>query len=142
MKLKARNILIGLLILIVVIYTTIKVIDTSLNPKRVSYMLNIPTQPKSLRVIECKSGPITDVVITCAVEIDPNEFPLLLKGYTYTESSFEGTSHTIGAVPKLGYEFPISKQYIAHPTGFVAGGAVTIFADKENKHAVVSLYIE
>jgi hypothetical protein len=54
-------------------------------PSRVAGMLNIKAVPSSLRVIDCKSGPWTDIVVTCQVKISPNEFPQLLAGYRYEE---------------------------------------------------------
>jgi len=141
MKLRTKYLLIGTVLFIVVAFGTISIIDTYQNPTRVAYMLNIPAPPKSIHVIGCETGNITDVIITCAVEIDPSEFPLLLAGHTYTEHQDSGTSYTVG-IPKLGPEFPVSKQYISYPTEFKNGGAVRIFTDREKKRAVVDLYIE
>lgn len=136
-----KTVLIVIVGIFVVAYLTIKAIDKYHSPDRVAYILNIPAPPKTLHVFECESGPITDIVITCAIEINPEEFPLLLKGYSYTQSPIEGTSYTAGNT-KLGPEFPVSEEYIARPASFKDGGQVTILTDKEKKRAIVDLYIE
>ena len=109
--------------------------------KRLVFMLNIPSVPESLRVSSCESGPWTDVVITCAIEVDPAEFPLLLKGYTFSKSESNESSYTLG-VPQLGPEFAVAGKYEAKPASFKNGGMVRVFADVLNKRAVVDLYIE
>ena len=141
MRNKTKTVLIVIVGIFIVAYLTIKTIDKYHNPERVAYMLNIPAPPKTLHVFECESGPITDLVITCAIEINPGEFPLLLKGHTYTQSPIEGTSYTAGNT-KLGPEFSVSEEYIAQPASFKDGGQVTILTDKEKKLAIVDLYIE
>jgi len=141
MRKKTKTILIVVVGICVVAYFVIKAIDKHHNPERIAYMLNIPAPPKTLHVFECESGPITDIVITCAIEINPLEFPLLLKGYAYTQSPIEGTSYTAGNT-KIGPEFPVSEEYIARPATFKDGGQVTILTDKERKRAIVDLYIE
>jgi hypothetical protein len=141
MRKQIKTVLIVIVGIFAVAYFVIKAVDKYHDPKRVAYMLNIPAPPKTLHIFECESGPITDIAITCAIKIDPREFPLLLKGYTYTQSPIEGTSYAVGNT-KVGPEFPVSEEYIARPATFKDGGAVTILADKEKKRAIVDLYIE
>lgn len=128
--------------LIVIAAVVLWVIDVYQRPRRVAYMLNIPSLPKSARVVDCKSPFIpTDVVIACSIEIDPRDFPYLLKGYDFTESTTNGTSHSV-PLTKVGPEFPIASQFIAHPKEFKDGGAVTIVTDRERKRAVIDYYKE
>lgn len=141
MQRRTRNTLIASLGLVVAIVVTLKAIEIHGNPDRVAYILNIASLPKSLRVLECESGPPTDIVITCAIEIEPQDFPLLLKGYQFSKLRYEGTSYALD-VPKVGAEFPVAIEYCVRPVAFKDGGSVKVFVDKENKHAVIDLYIE
>ena len=141
MRRQTRNILIGVAAVFAVSFMILRLMDIYQNPGRVAYILNIAEPPKSMRVIECESGPITDVVITCAIEIDPHEFSLLLDGYHYSRSPAAATSYTVG-IERVGSEFPVSDEYVVRPSSFKDGGSVSIFADKEKRRAVVDLYIE
>ena len=111
------------------------------NPGRVAYMLNISAPPQSLKVSACESGPWTDVVITCSIEINPVEFPLLLKGYSFSEASSNESSYALD-LPKLGPEFTVASDYSVWPTSFKNGGSVRVFADAESRRAIVDLFIE
>lgn len=122
-------------------YAGVRVKDHYDNPGRVAYMLNIATPPQSLRVLDCGSGPVTDVVITCAIEIAPRDFPLLLAGYAFAETRINASSHSVG-FQKIGAEFPVVVQYQAQPKSFKHGGFVTVVADQERARALVDLYIE
>ena len=104
-------------------------------------MLNIPVPPKSLHAIECESGPITDVIITCAVEIDPREFQLLLKGYDFSRSSADMLSYKLD-LPKVGPEIRVAVEYQVFPAKFKDGGAVTVYANAEKNRAIIDYYSE
>jgi hypothetical protein len=109
-------------------------------PSRVAGILNIKAVPSSLRVIDCKSGPWTDVVITCQVKISPNEFPQLLAGYRYKEESAEGTSHNYW--DEVGFPFLLNTKFTTRPIAFKNGGSITIAADTLRENVLVHLYIE
>jgi hypothetical protein len=141
LKKRSRILLISVITLAVVGIGSAVLVSHLGDPKRVAFMLNIPSTPKSLSVSECESGPPTDVVITCAIEIDPTEFSLLLKGYTFSKSPSSDSSYALG-VPKLGPEFTVANEYLAKPSSFKHGGSVRVFADAANRRAVVDLYIE
>jgi len=111
-------------------------------PSVVAEILNIPSAPKSLRVVACKSPFTTDVLTTCSIEITPSEFSALLLGYKFTRSPINETSYTLAAVPKVGPEFPVTVQYRVQPVSFKYGGSVTVFANAERDRAIVDLYIE
>ena len=143
LKRRTKIILISALTLPFAGLGALEVADRSENPGRVAYMLNIPLPPESLRVSVCESGPWTDVVITCAIEINPTEFPLLLRGYAFSNAQSNESSHSLGGgIPKVGPEFTVATQYSVEPASFKNGGMVRVFADAENRHAIVDLYIE
>jgi hypothetical protein len=111
------------------------------DPDRVAWMLNIKKPPTSLQVIGCKSGAITDVVITCVAKISPEEFPLLLSGYKYGNEPTSGSSHDV-FYEKIGNPFVVATKYEARPASFKNGGAVTVVTDEARKNVVIDLYIE
>lgn len=120
----------------------VKVIDINQRPKRVASILNIPFLPPSARVVDCKAAFIpTDVVDTCSIEIDPKDFPNLLRGYKFKEVSTTETSHS-AVFTKVGPEFTVATEFIAEPKEFKHGGNVKVFTDRERKLVVIDLYIE
>ena len=128
--------------IIVVALVVMKAIDIKERPKRVASILNIPSLPTSVRIIDCKDAFIpTDVVVTCSVEVNPKDFPNLLGGYQFKESPATGTSHS-AVFTKVGPEFPVTTEFIAEPKEFKHGGNVKVFADRERKRVVIDLYIE
>jgi len=122
-------------------FGALKVSDRFGNPGRVASMLNIPSVPASMHVSACESGPWTDVVITCAVEIDPAEFPLLLKGYTFSDAPSNESSYSLD-LPKVGPEFTVANEYRVEPVSFKDGGAVRVFADAAGRHAIIDFFRE
>ncbi|AJY70319.1 hypothetical protein KIP69_02860 [Geobacter sulfurreducens] len=119
-----------------------KVVDINERPKRVASILNIPSLPKSARVIDCNAAFIpTDVVDTCSIEIDANDFPDLLSGYNFSESPTTETSHS-AVFTKVGPEFPLAVEFTAVPKELKHGGHVKVLADRERRRAVIDLYVE
>jgi len=142
MKRKWMKILAWIVGSVVVALVVIKIIDIKERPKRVASILNIPSLPASTRIIDCKDAFIpTDVVVTCSVEVNPKDFPYLLRGYKFVETPTKETSHTAVST-KVGPEFPVTTEFTAEPKEFKHGGSVKIFADQERKRAVIDLYIE
>jgi hypothetical protein len=130
------------IVLIIIIVIVLRVVDINGRPERVAFMLNITSTPKSMRVIDCDSLLIpTDEVIICTIEIDPLEFPHLLKGYEFTKSAINGTSHT-QISEKVGPEFSVAFQFSATPKDFIHGGQVSVFTDTEMKRALIEYYKE
>lgn len=115
--------------------------DRHRNPGRVAYMLNIATPPSSLSVFSCESDAWTDVSMTCAIGIDPQQFGQLLSGYTFSESPSQESSFSLG-LPKVGGEFIVAAEFKAQPASFKDGGMVSVFADAQREHAIVHLFIE
>ena len=127
---------------VVVALVVVKIIDVKERPKRVASMLNIPALPASARVIDCKDTFIpTDVVVTCSVELNPKDFPNLLRGYKFIETPTKETSHTAVST-KVGPEFPVTTEFTPKPKEFKHGGHLKVFADQERKRVVIDLYIE
>ncbi|TSK04681.1 MAG: hypothetical protein FPO08_19245 [Geobacter sp.] len=125
-----------------IVLALIKAIDIQQRPKRVASILNITSLPASTRIIDCKDSFIpTDVVVTCSVEVNPRDFPNLLRGYKFVETPTNETSHT-AVWTKVGPEFPVTTEFTAEPKEFKHGGSVKIFSDQERKRAVIDLYIE
>ena len=141
MKLTTKLFLIAAATLCLVSIVSALIMTRTSDTKRVTFMLNIALAPESLRVTACESGPWTDVIITCAIEIDPVEFPMLISGYTFSQSESNESSYTLG-IPKLGPEFTVATKYQAEPASFKDGGAVRVFSDAANGRAIVDIYIE
>jgi hypothetical protein len=117
-------------------------LDEKENPGRVAFMLNIPSLPKSVQVLECQSPLIpTDLVLVCALEVSQEDFPELLKGFDFSQSSVVGSSHLM-LYDKVGPEFPVTHQFIARPKEFKNGGQVTVLADMEMQRVVIDYYEE
>ena len=122
----------------------------------VARILNIPKPPRSLRVIGSESTGFTDVMETISIQIDPREFPLLLKGYPFEETRVKGTSHSLTTSDhefeaNVGPLFDVTTQYEvfyspfggrSNPEEFEDGGFVRIYTDETRHHAVIDLYIE
>ena len=142
MKQKMMKIFAWIGSIVVIVLVVIKAIDIQQRPKRVASILNISSLPTSAKVIDCKDAFIpTDVVVTCSIELDPKDFPYLLRGYKFIETPTKETSHTV-VLTKVGPEFPVTTEFTAEPKEFKHGGHVKIFADQEQKRAVIDLYIE
>jgi hypothetical protein len=138
---KVQKILAWFVGLVAISIIALWLIDKYQQPQMVANILNIPSPPKSLSVLECESPITTDILTTCSIEISPNEFPLLLVGYKFEQIEINSTSHTLG-VPKVGPEFPVNIEFTAEPVEFKHGGFVRVITDNEKKHAIIDLYIE
>ena len=111
------------------------------DPGRIAYMLNIPTPPSSLSVSSCESDAWTDVSITCAIRVDPQQFSQLLSGYAFSETPSQESSYSL-QLPNVGKEFTVAAEFKAQPASLKNGGMVSVFADAQREHAIVHLYIE
>jgi len=113
-----KKIIAWISVIFVIAIVVIKIIDIQGRPKRVASILNIPSLPTSARVIDCKDALIpTDVVVTCSIELEPKEFPNLLRGYKFVETPTKETSHTAVST-KVGPEFPVTTEFTAEPKEF------------------------
>jgi len=137
-----KQISIKLFIGILFLWSAISWFNHLENKKIVAEILNLKEVPLTVSNTECESWGFTDVLTTCYIEISPQEFPLLFKGYTYQKLDVSENSHNVSNRPKLGREFHVSKQFLVYPKEFIHGGAVNIYANAEMSKAILDLYIE
>ena len=111
-------------------------------PRQLAAVLNLRAPPRSLRVVACAEWGVTDALMTCSVEVAPEEFPALLRGYAFEAAPVKATSHAVGGGPRVGPVFDVVRAYTAHPAEFKRGGHVQVFADAAGRRAIVDLYEE
>jgi hypothetical protein len=116
-------------------------LDRLKNPRRAAFILNLPILPHSARNFDCSSGAITDVIITCAFEIDPQEFDRLLTGWSFRERWATGTSADYADYASVGPVFEIARWLKARP-GFKHGGYIELLSNRENTLVIAKRYEE
>ena len=106
-------------------------------------MLNINNYPHSLKVIKCESPFTTDVLITCAIEIDSNQFNQLLTGYKFERDKTKSTSFKVVG-PNLVKEFEVTDEFSVYPDTkkFKDGGSIQLFTNKQQNKAIIHYYVE
>ncbi|HEY0085681.1 MAG TPA: hypothetical protein VGB65_07195 [Allosphingosinicella sp.] len=106
-------------------------------------LLRLESAPSSLRNVRCESWSITDVTTTCAFEIKPADFPLLLRGWQFVRVPAGGGSYSYAMGPKLGQEFVAASNYsINNPPEFAHGGHVWLIVDSTRSRVQVDYYEE
>lgn len=106
-------------------------------------LLRLESVPSSVRNVECESWGITDVLTTCYFEIDPAEFPALLKGWAFRQTPAGGGSHSFAGGPRVGPDFPVTAEFIVqNPPEFPHGGHVILVADGTRARVQVNYYQE
>ncbi|MBA3035125.1 MAG: hypothetical protein FP814_01395 [Desulfobacterium sp.] len=139
---RSSKILIVALGVIIITIVIVKVIDDHEAPNNIAKLLNISPTPKSLRLLDCSSVWVpTDVVVICAIEIDPKDFPRLLEGYEFIQVQADGTNYS-NIPDKVGKDFPVAYNYVAYPKNFKDGGQITIIADQDKRLAIIDYYEE
>jgi hypothetical protein len=122
----------------------------------VATMLNLEKLPQSIRVVDCASFGVTDVLERCSLEVEPDDFPKLLSGYKFrvpqvcrtgqtglcVDKADAGMAHDYCCGPKTGENFHIATTYIATPRDAPHGGSLTILTDVSKRRAMVDLYVE
>lgn len=109
----------------------------------VATLLRLESTPASFQHAECTSWGVTDALTTCAFEIDPAEFPALLKGWKFARSRTIGGSHTFSGGPKAGPEFAVAEEFVINdPPSFPNGGRVILVTDAHRSKAQVDFYEE
>lgn len=109
----------------------------------VASLLRLQSVPTSVRNVECESWGITDVLTTCTFEIDPADFPALLKGWQLKRTHDGGGSYSFANGPKVGPEFPVAVAFtVINPPAFPNGGSVILVADGSRSRAQVDYYEE
>lgn len=121
--------------------TAINSLDRLKDPSRLAFILNIQSVPPSVRNVDCSSGAITDVIVSCAFAINPKDFEQLLTGWQFDEHiSVKDTSYFY--YPNLGREFDIGVWYRIQPTSFEHAGVVELMGNEDRTLAVASRYEE
>lgn len=109
----------------------------------VTTLLRLETSPSSLKNVECESWGFTDVLTTCAFEIDPVEFTSLLSVWQLDEKSVSGNNYSFSGGPKVSSEFMVAVEYSnTDPKDFPHGGRISLVADNSRSKWQVDYYEE
>ena len=108
----------------------------------VTALLRLDESPSSLRNVECESWGFSDVLTTCAFEIDPSEFPKLLAGWPFAESAASGQSYAYAGGPRVGPAFPVAREFSVTTREFVHGGRVSLVTNAQRTRGQVDYYEE
>lgn len=108
----------------------------------VGNLLRLDTVPPSLANAQCESWGATDVLSTCAFDIEPADFPSLLTGWRFVEGAASGGSYRFSGGPKVGREFPVTTEYSATPPEFTNGGRISLVTNKERSRVQLDYYEE
>ena len=105
--------------------------------------LNIEKLPDSVEIIGCESWGFSDVLAACQIELSPDDFDKLLKGWPHSSSPARGSTFT-GSRPDVGERFDYSTVYNLQLDRKLApyGGYLHIETDEERKKALIEIYIE
>lgn len=111
------------------------------NPQaQIQSILKTREWPSSAHNLQCEDTGWTDTIVTCYVEIAPDDFHLLLVGWPFARGPAAFRTHTRWR--DLGYEFEAVAEYKVYPKEFVHGGWVKVFADAERRRAIIDYYVE
>jgi hypothetical protein len=113
-------------------------------PERlIGSMLRLESAPRSVRNAECESWGLTDVLTTCYFDINPAEFPALLRGWAFRQHPSGGGSHSVASGPKVGPDFTVATEfYVQNPPEFPNGGHVILVVDGSRTKARLDYYQE
>ncbi|WP_126172729.1 hypothetical protein [Altericroceibacterium xinjiangense] len=145
MPISRKNVVRGFLALILILAAACcaNVLYQTRPRQIIGSLLRLESVPASLRNAECESWGFTDVLTTCAFEIDPADFPALLTGWSFTRTAAEGGSYHFSTGLKVGPEFPVATQFsILNPPAFPHGGQVLLVADAAKSRAQIDYYEE
>ncbi|MCH2238729.1 MAG: hypothetical protein MK060_12665 [Blastomonas sp.] len=110
--------------------------------KTIGTLLRLEDVPSSLANAECETWGMTDVLATCAFEIDPRDFASLLTGWDFSQMPASGGSYEYSGGPKVGREFPVAVEFSVSPNEFESGGRVSVVADKARSRVQLDYYEE
>lgn len=116
--------------------------DRLKDPARVAFILNIAELPLSVRNIACSATAITDLIVTCAFEVDPAEFDKLLTGWQFDKRDVAGKSSRFATDAPVGPEFDVSVEYRIEPAIFKNGGQVNLVSNQNRSLVVANRYEE
>jgi hypothetical protein len=134
------------MVLVIASVTAMALYDEA--PGQLRSMLKIKELPVSATNIKC-TGPfvITDALVTCGFEIEPNDMASMLAGWRFSGEKARRNSRSVDYIDNdLRSEFtPFNANYIyrANDDQFEpAGGHLFVVIDKDRRNALVDLYIE
>lgn len=135
--------LIVVVAILLVAGVTVTAICNARQKHLVAMLLRLETSPSSLRNVDCESWGWSDVLTTCAFEIDPIEFPRLLSGWQLVEAPANGSNYSFSSGPKVGKEFTVVAEYsITDPKDFTHGGRISLVTDKSRTRWQLDYYEE
>lgn len=135
--------LIAVLAILLVAGVTVTAFCNARQKHLVVMLLRLETSPSSLRNVDCESWGWSDVLTTCAFEIDPVEFPRLLSGWQLVEAPVKGSNYSFSSGPKVGREFTVVAEYsITDPKDFTHGGRISLVTDKSRTRWQLDYYEE
>lgn len=109
----------------------------------ISGLLHLDHAPASLANAKCESWGMTDVLTTCAFQVDPADFPALTKGWAFRPEPAHGGSYAYSGGPKIGLNFPVSAAFaINNPPEFLHGGRVSLVTDAARSRVQLDYYEE
>lgn len=92
--------------------------DYRKDPARVAFIMNISELPQSVRDIECSATAITDLIVTCAFRINPEDFQSLVSGWHFKSDRVSGDGRDYGTDAKIGPSFDAAVRYFVYPDSF------------------------
>ncbi|OVE95563.1 hypothetical protein B7W85_07070 [Allorhizobium ampelinum] len=109
---------------------------------RVAFIMNISELPRSVRDIECSATAITDLIVTCAFRVNPEDFQSLLSGWPFKSERASGDGRDHGTDAKVGTSFDVALRYFVHPDSFKRGGRVDLVTNRDQTMVVANRYEE
>ncbi len=109
----------------------------------ITELLRLDRAPASLANARCESWGMTDVLTTCAFQVNPADFPTLTKGWAFKSEPAHGGSYAYSGGPKIGPNFPVSAAFaVNNPTEFLHGGRVSLVTDAARSKVQLDYYEE
>ena len=116
--------------------------DDRKDPARVAFIMNIKELPRSVRDIECSATAVTDLIVTCAFRIDPDDFQSLVSRWQFTSNRVSGDGRNYGTDAKVGPSFDAALRYSVYPESFKRGGRVDLVTNRDQTLVVANRYEE
>lgn len=104
--------------------------------------VNIAELPLFVGNIACSATEITDLIVTCAFEVDPVEFDKLLTGWQFDKRDVAGNSSHFPTDAPVGPEFDVSVEYRIESAIFKNAGQVNLVSNLNRSLVVANRYEE
>lgn len=143
-RINRKNFVRGCALLLLLAGGSCAILLSQFRPKQIiGSLLRLESVPVSIRNADCESWGVTDVLTNCYFEIDPAEFPALLKGWAFRETPADGDGYPFDGGPKVGPDFPVAAAFfVQNPSEFPEGGLVTLAADDARSRIKLYYYEE